>query len=163
MTPLAGPRSTVPPVLGGCTRTNYFNGMFITKEDLLTDQRNMRIKQQLQNRATGQGVVWALHSFRDGGADRCSTGLRSRLLWQRYHHHQRLQSRRQLTGSGPRRSSRAFRKGSTSDALVARILRMPGGPWPGPVHGDVCSSETTHCEMGRIRETARLRLVPPGI
>jgi hypothetical protein len=32
---------------------------------------------------------------------------------------------------------------------------------PRPVHGDACSPETTHCEMGRIRETARLRLVPP--
>ena len=32
---------------------------------------------------------------------------------------------------------------------------------PRPVHGDPCSGNTTACEMSRVRETVRLRLVPP--
>ncbi len=32
---------------------------------------------------------------------------------------------------------------------------------PRPVHGDVCSPQATRCEMARVRETVRLRLVPP--
>jgi hypothetical protein len=32
---------------------------------------------------------------------------------------------------------------------------------PRPVHGDPCAPDVTLCEMSRIRETTRLRLVPP--
>jgi hypothetical protein len=32
---------------------------------------------------------------------------------------------------------------------------------PRPVHGDPCSPQVSLCEMSRVRETVRLRLVPP--
>src|SRR5262249_27221763 len=66
MPPVAGPALLVPPAAGRCMRTRYFNGMFITREDLETDQRNVRLKRKLQNRAMGQGVVWGLNVYRDG-------------------------------------------------------------------------------------------------
>ncbi len=47
----------VPPAEGGCVRTRFFNGMFITREDLETEQRYLRLKSRLHNRASGAGVV----------------------------------------------------------------------------------------------------------
>jgi len=54
----------------------------------------------------------------------------------------------ELSRGGPRRMH-----------LLLEYFECPEDPRP--VHGDACSPETTHCEMGRIRETTRLRLVPP--
>src|SRR5258708_29823755 len=56
--PACSPTLAVPTATGGCVRPHYFNGMFITAEDLETHLRYDQVKRQLQNRAAGQGVVW---------------------------------------------------------------------------------------------------------
>jgi len=66
--PSTGPSLITPPAAGGCVRTRYFNGMFITREDLETDQRYLRLKSRLHNRASGAGVVWGLNVAKQGSA-----------------------------------------------------------------------------------------------
>ena len=66
MPPTCGPALTVVPAHGGCIRPRFFNGMFITREDMETELRYFRIKNNLQRRADGQGVVWGLGLGRDG-------------------------------------------------------------------------------------------------
>jgi hypothetical protein len=44
-------------------------------------------------------------------------------------------------------------------ALLLEYVECPEEPRP--VHGDPCVSTATACEMSRVRETVRLRLVPP--
>ena len=55
-----------PAADGGCVRTRFFNGMFITSEDLETEQRYHRLKSRLHNRAAGAGVVWGLNVGKRG-------------------------------------------------------------------------------------------------
>jgi hypothetical protein len=43
--------------------------------------------------------------------------------------------------------------------LLLEYVECPSDPRP--VHGDPCGAEVSRCEMSRIRETVRLRLVPP--
>jgi hypothetical protein len=50
-------------------------------------------------------------------------------------------------------------RGNRTFHLLLEYFECPEGPRP--VHGDPCSPETTACQMSRVRETARLRLVPP--
>src|SRR5262249_11048162 len=50
----------IPVADGGCVRPRFFNGMFITREDLEAEQRYFRMKNRLHNRAAGEGVVWGL-------------------------------------------------------------------------------------------------------
>ena len=157
--PVKGPALVVRPAGGGTVRTRYFNGMFITREDLETDQKNVRLKRSLMNRALGQGVVWGFNVGRDGeaicvlpgyGVDCCGNDIV-------------LTSPYRVDGSALLR-----------DPAAAHLLSMPGPhrlhllleyfecpEQPRPVHGDVCAPDTTRCETSRIRETARLRLVPP--
>jgi hypothetical protein len=66
--PTCGPSLSVMPAAGGCIRPRFFNGMFITREDLETELRYLRIKNQLQRRSDGEGVVWGLGLGVDGGA-----------------------------------------------------------------------------------------------
>ena len=44
-------------------------------------------------------------------------------------------------------------------ALLLEYTECPEEPRP--VHGDPCVGSATACEMSRVRETVRLRLVPP--
>jgi hypothetical protein len=159
MPPLQGPRLNVAPAAGGSTRTNYFNGMCITKEDLLTDQRNMRIKQQLQNRALGQGVVWGFGVRQDGGQISVSPGYGVDCCGNDIAITSVYQVDQQLLVQDPAAAAELAQRGPRRMHLLLEYYECPEDPRP--VHGDICSPETTHCEMGRIRETARLRLVPP--
>jgi hypothetical protein len=159
MPPPAGAALLVPPASGGCVRTRYFNGMFITREDLETDQRNVRLKRKLQNRAMGQGVVWGLNVFRDGGyvcvlpgygVDCCGNDITITAVY-------RVDGQALLRD--PEAAAALARRGPHRFHLLLEYYECPQDPRP--VHGDACSPETTRCEMARIRETARLRLVPP--
>lgn len=157
--PGSTPIRAVPAAKGGCIRPRFFNGMFITSEDMETLLRWTRLKQQMQNRAMGQGVVWGLNVDRDGhhirvhpgyAVDCCghdlvvttpycvdiSTLLRDPVAVPG------------LEGEGPHRMH-----------LLLEYQECPEEPRP--VHGDPCSPEVNRCEMSRIRETVRLRLVPP--
>ena len=66
--PTCGPSLAVMPASGGCVRPRFFNGMNITREDLETQLRYLRLKNQLQRRADGDGVVWGLGLGRDGSS-----------------------------------------------------------------------------------------------
>ena len=154
-----GPSLVVPPAQGGTVRTRFFTGMFITKEDLETEQRNVRLKRTLMNRAMGQGVVWGLGVGMDGdaicvrpgyGVDCCGNDL---ILGATY----RVDADALLRDPAARNLMCA--PGSQCAHLMLEYHECPEAPRP--VHGDVCAPEATRCETSRVRETVRLRLAPP--
>ena len=53
--PTCGPALTVLPAHGGSVRPMFFNGMFITREDMETQLRYFRIKNRLQRKARRPG------------------------------------------------------------------------------------------------------------
>jgi hypothetical protein len=159
MPAIKGPSLLVSAARGGTVRTRYFNGMFITKEDLWTDQNNNRIKHALMNRAMGQGVVWGLDVHLDGdaicvlpgyGVDCCGNDV----VISSAYRVDRAALVRDPAAAATLAKARAARMN-----LLLEYFECPEEPRP--VHGDPCAPETVSCEMSRIRETARLRLVPP--
>jgi hypothetical protein len=130
----------------------------MTREDMETELRYLRLKMRLHNRAAGSGVVWGLAVGRQGGkvrvepgyaVDCCGNDLTvtcpyevdiATLLAD--------PAACPLLGQGPQRLH-----------LLLEYVECPEEPRP--VHGDVCSPQTTLCEPSRVRETVRLRLVPP--
>jgi len=160
MPALKGPALMVPAARGGTVRTRYFNGMFITKEDLWTDQNNNRIKHALMNRAMGQGVVWGLDVRLDGdavcvfpgyGVDCCGNDIVVSCAY-------RVDAEALLRDPAAARPTLST-EGGRRMSLLLEYYECPEEPRP--VHGDPCAPDSVRCEMSRIRETARLRLVPP--
>lgn len=152
------PSLGIPAAAGGCLRPRFFNGMFITREDLDTLVRYTRLKNQMQNRAGGQGVVWGLCVDRDGnkiavhpgyGVDCCGHDL---VVTTPY----RVDIATLLRD--PAAAPVLAQKGSQCLHLLLEYIECPEDPRP--VHGDPCSPEILRCEMSRVRETVRLRLVP---
>lgn len=150
---------TVPPAQGGCIRPRYFNGMFITAEDLETHLRYDRIKQQLQNKAMGAGVVWGLNVGLEAGkvavapgyaVDCCGRDLTVVTCY-------RVDPRSLLCD--PAATKLLATPGRHRMHLLLEYVECPEDARP--VHGDPCSTRIDRCEMSRIRETVRLRLVPP--
>jgi hypothetical protein len=148
-----------PPAEGGCVRTRFFNGMFITREDLETEQRYHRLKSRLHNRAAGAGVVWGLGVGQQGGrvcvqpgygVDCCGNDLALTTAY-------RVEIAALL--ADPAAAPLVRRKGPQRQHLRLAYVECPSDPRP--VHGDPCSPESDRCEMSRIRESVRLRLVPP--
>lgn len=157
--PGCSPSLSALPAAGGCVRPHYFNGMFITAEDLETHLRYGRLKQQLQNRAMGEGVVWGLNVGLDGsrvavgtgyGVDCCGNDLTVATCY------------------------RVDIASLLCDPAAVAVLRQEGPHRmhllleyieclqdARPVHGDPCRTTVDRCEMSRVRETVRLRLVPP--
>lgn len=175
----------VAAALGGCIRTRFFNGMFITREDMETEQRFFRMKNKLQNRAMGQGVVWGLNLQRHANnicvepgyaVDCCGNDL---VVTEPYRVSIEALLRDPagfrflLDVAGLRRSAvddcdQPVPPGIIVDPapqlcrrmhLLLEYVECPQDARP--VHGDPCAPEVTSCEMSRIRETVRLRLVPP--
>jgi hypothetical protein len=156
--PTCGPAQNVPPARGGCVRPRFYNGMLMTREDMETQLRYARLKNRLHNRAAGAGVVWGLAVGRCGGKVRVEAGYAVDCCGN------------DLAVTCPYEVDVAT---LLSDPAVCRLLGQ--GPQrlhllleyvecpeePRPVHGDVCSPQTTLCEPSRVRETVRLRLVPP--
>jgi hypothetical protein len=148
-----------PPADGGCVRTRFFNGMFITQEDLEAEQRYWRLKSRLHNRAAGAGVVWGLGVGRQGdqvcvrpgyAVDCCGNDLALTTLY-------KVRSAALL--ADPAAAALARQPGPQRLHLLLEYVECPSDPRP--VHGDPCVPEATRCEMSRIRESVRLRLVPP--
>jgi hypothetical protein len=154
----------VPPADGGSVRTRFFNGMFITREDLETEQRYLRLKSKLHNRASGAGVVWGLNVAKQGsavcvmpgyGVDCCGNDLALTSVYQ-------VDIAALLADPAASSVSRfinASRINSQRFSLLLEYVECPADPRP--VHGDPCSPDASRCEMSRIRESVRLRLVPP--
>jgi hypothetical protein len=150
-----------PPAEGGCVRTRFFNGMFITREDLETEQRYHRLKSKLHNRASGAAVVvWGFNvCLQQGGrvsvlpgygVDCCGNDL---ALTTQY------DVEIAALMADPAAAPLLCKGGSQRLFLLLEYVECPRDPRP--VHGDPCSPELSRCEMSRIRESVRLRLVPP--
>ena len=147
-----------PPADGGCVRTRFFNGMFITREDLETEQRYHRLKSRLHNRAAGAGVVWGFNVGRQGdavcvtpgyGVDCCGNDLALTTMYE-------VQIAALL--ADPAAAPVVCTRGPHRMHLLLEYVECPSEPRP--VHGDPCAPQA-RCEMSRIREAVRLRLVPP--
>jgi hypothetical protein len=146
------------PADGGCVRTRFFNGMFITREDLETEQRYHRLKSRLHNRAAGAGVVWGFNVGRQGdavcvtpgyGVDCCGNDLALTTLYE------------VLTAAllaDPAAAPVVCTRGPHRMHLLLEYVECPSDPRP--VHADPCAPQA-RCEISRIRESVRLRLVPP--
>jgi hypothetical protein len=156
MPPLA-PLLSVASADGGCIRTRFFNGMYITKEDLETEQRYFRIKNRLRNRAAGQGVVWGFNVGKQGdavyvmpgyGVDCCGNDLTITTLYKV----DIAALLRDPAACVPLDECRQM-------ALLLEYVECPAEPRP--VHNDPCGPAASACEPSRTRETVRLRLVPP--
>ena len=157
-----------PPAAGGCVRTRFFNGMMITREDLETEQRYQRLKSRLHNRAAGAGVVWGLNVALQGnqvcvmpgyGVDCCGNDLALTTIYA-------VDIAALLADPGAVSIARqnpwtrtGLRQGSSRMNLLLEYVECPAEPRP--VHADPCAPEASSCEMSRIRESVRLRLVPP--
>ena len=151
------PSLTVAPASGGCVRPRFFNGMFITREDMETELRYFRVKNNLQRRADGQGVVWGFGLGRDGrsicvhpgyGVDCCGNDLTVTCTY-------KVGVAELLTDPAI-----CHRRGGEREcfALLLEYVECPEDPRP--VHGEPCVGMPAGCEMSRVRETVRLRLVP---
>jgi hypothetical protein len=147
------------PAEGGCVRTHFFDGMFITREDLETEQRYHRMKSRLHNRAAGEGVVWGLAVGKHGtrvcvlpgyGVDCCGNDLTLTTVYE-------VEIASLL--ADPALCEVACQRGPQHASLLLEFVECPSHPRP--VHGDVCAPDASRCEMSRIRESVRLRLVPP--
>ncbi|MDR3698744.1 MAG: hypothetical protein P4L56_03855 [Candidatus Sulfopaludibacter sp.] len=147
------------PAAGGCVRTRFFNGMFITREDLETEQRYLRLKSKLHNRASGAGVVWGLNVAKQGSyvcvmpgyaVDCCGNDLALTSVYQ-------VDIASLL--ADPAAASLLRGRNAQRLNLLLEFVECPADPRP--VHGDPCSPDASRCEMSRIRESVRLRLVPP--
>jgi hypothetical protein len=148
-----------PPADGGCVRTRFFNGMFITREDLETEQRYHRLKSKLHNRAAGAGVVWGLNVGRRGssvcvlpgyGVDCCGNDLTLTTTYE--------VEVAALLADPMAAAACARQRTPHCMHLLLEYVECPSEPRP--VHGDPCAPEAGRCEMSRIRESVRLRLVP---
>ena len=148
-----------PPAEGGMVRTRFFNGMFITSEDLETEQRYARLKSKLHNRASGAGVVWGLGVGKHGshlcvlpgyGVDCCGNDLTLTTTY-------KVEIGALMADPAGQPLSRQL--GGRKMALLLEYVECPSNARP--VHGDPCATDVTRCEMSRVRETVRLRLVPP--
>ena len=160
--PLPGPAGLlVAPARGGCERPRYFNGMLFTREDMEAEQRFFRLKMQLHNRAAGAGVVWGFCVALEGndvvvfpgyGVDCCGNDVT-------------VTSQYRVNGASLIRdpAARAVLAKPTFGGYRLHLLLeyVECAEDPRPVHGDPCAPAASACEMSRIRETARLRLVPP--
>jgi hypothetical protein len=158
----AGPAGlVVPPARGGCERPRYFNGMLVTREDMEAEQRFFRLKMKLHNRAAGAGVVWGFCISLDGndvvvfpgyGVDCCGNDVT-------------VTSQYRVDGASlirdPAARSVLAQPTFAGHRLHLLLEYVECAEDARPVHGDPCAPAAASCEMSRIRETARLRLVPP--
>jgi hypothetical protein len=159
--PPTAPALSVSAADGGCVRTRFFNGMFITREDLETEQRYVRVKNRLRNRAAGQGVVWGLNVGRSGdhvyvlpgyAVDCCGNDLTVTTAY-------RVEIAALLRDPAVAALCASASGAPKQVALLLEYVECPTEPRP--VHGDPCGPAQQACEPSRIRETVRLRLVPP--
>ena len=162
---------------GGLSRTAYYDGMVLSEADMLREQAYWRTKRKLTNRALGDGVVWGLTLHWDARArqfalgpgyglaccgddlvvecaqcipeaelvDPCSEEFR-RLLVHASHG---------LDPAAPRPRV----DGPVQACVLLEYVECPEDPRA--VFEDACAQQPDGCRFGAMRETTRLRLVPP--
>lgn len=149
----------IPVAPGGCVRPRYFDGMYLMREDLEAEQRYHLIKNRMQNRAAGAGVVWGL----DVGMKGTSVCVKPGFAWDCCGHDLVVTAPYLVDGAALVRdpaATPAFAKpGAQRMHLLLEYVECPDQPRP--VHGDPCAVDIAACEMSRTRESVRLRLVPP--
>ncbi|MBX2796115.1 MAG: hypothetical protein KTR31_00560 [Myxococcales bacterium] len=159
--PPMGTALSVPAAAGGCVRTRFFNGMFISREDLQTEQRYLRTKSRLHNRTLGQGVVWGLNVGLQAeqvcvlpgyALDCCGNDLTVTSVY-------KVDVASLLADPA---AAPILSLGTGTEQRLHLLLEYVECPTdPRPVHADPCGPTQAVCEPSRIRETVRLRLVPP--
>lgn len=159
---------------GGLSRPRYFDGMVLSQADLMREQGYWGMKRKLTNRALGQGVVWGLsltwnaksRSFElcpgyglsccgDDLVVECAQTLREADLidpcspeWkQHFARHSDLCEK----DPAPGRLIEA--------CLMLEYVECPEDPRR--AYEDPCAPAAHLCQYGAVRETTRLRLVPP--
>ncbi|MGL4397986.1 MAG: hypothetical protein ACRCS9_15725 [Hyphomicrobium sp.] len=159
---------------GGLTRALFFDGMVLSATDLLREQSYWRMKRKLTNRALGEGVVWGLTTeWNDKtrtftvcpgyGLSCCGDDL--------------IVECPETVGEGQLVDpcSEDFRalladKFDKCDecarpdtpvpaALMLEYVECPEDPRS--TYEDPCAETARGCRFGAVRETVRLRLVPP--
>ncbi len=153
-----GPSLAVIPASGGCIRPRFFNGMFITREDLETELRYLRIKNKLERKALGQGVVWGLGLGCNGRSIVVKPGYAIDCCGNDLTVTSNYTVDPQTLLSDPAICN-LLSQGQQRFNLLLEYVECP--EQPRPVHGDPCVGSASACEMSRVRETVRLRLVPP--
>jgi hypothetical protein len=153
-----GPSLAVIPASGGCIRPRFFNGMFITREDLETELRYFRIKNQLERKTIGQGVVWGLGLGRNGRSIVVKPGYAIDCCGNDLTVTSNYTVDPESLVSDPAICN-LLSQGQQRFSLLLEYVECP--EQPRPVHGDPCNGSASACEMSRVRETVRLRLVPP--
>jgi hypothetical protein len=165
---------------GGLTRTAYFDGMVLTAADMLREQSYWRTKRRLTNRALGAlgaGVVWGLGVTWDArrrcfglapgyGLSCCGDDLvvecpeqvpESALI------DLCSEDFRRLLAAGADKRGRCERDPGPERPIEACLLLeyVECLEEPRAVFADPCAEDVDSCRYGAIRETTRLRLVPP--
>ncbi len=166
----------VPGALhGGLRRTEFYDGMVLGEEDMKREQSYWQMKRRLTNRALGSGVVWGLSVQWDEKAraftlcpgyglsccgddlvvecastvgereliDICSEDFREILK----------------AGSGPCEDPCERPDGPVEACLMLEYVECPEDPRQ--VFEDPCATLPGGCRPSAVRETTRLRLVPP--
>jgi hypothetical protein len=163
---------------GGLARTAFFDGMVLTEGDMVREQSYWRGKRKLTNRALGQGVVWGLAVHWDSRARRlclspgyglsccgddlvvsCSQAINETELIDRC-----SEDFRHLLAhaAGPRGhcDQDARPDGPIDACLLLEYVECAEGLRQ--AFEDGCDSgDSASCRYGAVRETTRLRLVPP--
>lgn len=159
---------------GGLSRALFFDGMVLSETDLLREQAYWRMKRKLTNRALGEGVVWGLttvwnpkaHTFTvcpgyglsccgddlivecpetvgEGQlVDPCSEEFRALL-------HDKFDKCEECAPPDE----------PVPAALMLEYIECPEDPRS--TYEDPCAEVARGCRFGAVRETVRLRLVPP--
>jgi hypothetical protein len=159
---------------GGLSRPRYFDGMVLSQADLMREQGYWGMKRRLTNRALGQGVVWGLgltwnaksRSFElcpGYGLSCCGDDLVVECA-------QTVREADLIDPCSPEwkqllaRHAGLCEKDHVPERLIEACLMLeyiecPEDPRRG--YEDPCAPAAHLCQYGAVRETTRLRLVPP--
>ncbi|MBJ3764451.1 hypothetical protein ILP92_17075 [Maribius pontilimi] len=167
----------VPGALsGGLSRTEFFDGMVLSEADMKREQSYWQMKRRLTNRALGQGVVWGLTLHWDERS-RCFTlcpgyGLSCcgddlvvecpETVCERDLIDPCSEEFRRLfvDPKNPCADPCEVRPDAPVEAcLMLEYVECPEDPRQ--VFEDPCAELPKGCRFGAVRETTRLRLVPP--
>ena len=160
---------------GGLRRTEFYDGMVLSEADMKREQSYWQMKRRLTNRALGSGVVWGLSVQWDAktrafticpgyglsccGDDlvvECPATVTERALIDICSEDFReiLQA-----ASGPCEDPCDRPGGAVEACLMLEYVECPEDPRQ--LFEDPCATLPGGCRYGAVRETTRLRLVPP--
>lgn len=149
-----------PLAKGGFVRPRFFNGMHVTRDDFETLLRFERLKRQTTNKALGSGVAWGLGVETVGSAVRVRAGYGRDCCGHDLVVTCPYDVPASVLLADPLACTHiANNQGNARMHLLLEYVECPEEPRP--VHGDACATAVLACEMSRVRETVRLRLVPP--